>query len=163
MPSLKVHIVDPISCSDRKRRKEEVQKWADCLENPIQSFKLKDTGEINCTVFSKPHEEFFKGAANTLPSSSSNHGLGSNRPKARKLGTRAISSGSDDDSTINLRGDIYCNLVWKIVDLMMNNIDTESGYIFYLKELCRLEYETNTDSSDALENFNIVGLEPLSH
>ena len=151
VPSLKVPIVDAISCLDRKRRKEEVQKWADCLENPIKSFKLKDTGDINRTVF--------KGAANTLPSSSSNHGLGSNRPNARKLGTRAISSGSDDDDTINLRGDIYCNLVWKIVDLMMNNIDTESGYIFYLKELCRLEYVTNTDSSDALENFNIVEFE----
>ena len=159
VPSLKVPIVDPISCLDRKRRKEEVQKWADCLENPFKSFKLKDTGDINGTVFSKPHEEFFKGAANTLPSSSSNHGVGSNRPTERKLATRAISSGSDNDDTTNLRGDTYCNLVERIIHLMMINIDTESRYIFYLKELCRLEYETNTDSSDALENFNIVEFE----
>ena len=159
VPSLNVPIVDAISCYDRKRREEEIQKWADCLENPIKIFKLKDTSEINFTVFSKPHEEFFEGAANTLPSSSSNHGVGSDRPTERKLATRAISSGSDNDDTTNLRGDTYCNLVEKIMDLMMMNIDIESRYIFYLKELCRLEYKANADSNDDLENFNIIEFE----
>ena len=162
VPSLKVPTVDTISSLDRKKREEEVQKWADWLENPIKSFKLKITGDINGTVFSKPHEEIFEGSANPLPSSSSNHGLGSNRPKTRKLVARAISSGSDDDNTIDLRGDIYCNLVWKIVDLMKSSIDAESGYIFYLKELCRLEYVANADSNDTLENFNIIEFEQAS-
>ena len=121
--------------------------------------KRNGTGEIDCAAFSKPHEEFFDGAANNLPSSSSNLGPGSNRPKASKLVKRDISSGSDEDNTTNLRGDIYCNLVWKIVELMMINIDMESRYIFYLKELCRLECAANADSNDNLENFDVIEFE----
>ena len=151
-----VKAISGFSYFSYKRREQEIPKWADCLATPIMNSKRNSTGDISGTVFAEPHEEFFDGAANNLPSSSSNLGPGSNRPKASKLVKRDISSGSDEDNTTNLRGDIYCNLVWKIVELMMINIDMESRYIFYLKELCRLECAANADSNDNLENFDII-------
>ena len=159
VPILKVPAVDAISGFECKIREEEVQKWADCLENPIKTLKLKDTGKIIGTVCEKTDEEIFTGIANTLPSSSSNHKLQSNGPMLSKIMTKGISSGSEGDNTTHLRGDMYCNLVGKIVDLMMSNIDVESRYMFYLKELCRLKYVENADSNDDLENFNIIQFE----
>ena len=162
-PNMTISTVKTISGFGYKRREEEIEKWADCLETPIMSLKCEGTGEINRTVFSEPQEEFFDGAANNIPSSSSSHGLGSNKPKARKLVTKGMSSESDEDNTTYLRGDLYCNLVWKIVDLMMSNINMESRYMFYLKELCRLEFAANTDSNDDLENFDIIEFEQAQY
>ena len=68
---------------------------------------------------------------------------------------KSASLGSDEDYTSNLRGDMHSSNACEIFEMMVDNIDVEYRYIFYLKELLRLEDIIGEKYDYNLENFKI--------
>ena len=125
------------------------------LENPFKSKKHKEHGKSQCIVDFNFKENFSDQSSETLHFASTSDACvfsGSEKKETRKKGE---SSGSDEDCTVIFRKDIHSLLAGEILGLMKTNIDAEHQYIFYLRELLRLEEVANSKYGPPLENFDI--------
>ena len=134
---------------------KEVSKWADRLQNPFNGAEVKDPNEHDETVLSTFQGNISNGAAEIFDAASTSRGDITNQTKADMILTRKASVGSDEDDTSNLRGDMHSSVAGEILERMAVNIDVEYRYIFYLKELLRLEELAGDNYDYNLENFKI--------
>ena len=82
-------------------------------------------------------------------------------PEKKEVRTNGESSVSDEYDTVNFRDDIHSLLAGEILEMMKNNIDVEYRFIFYLRELLRLEEVANSKYGPPLENFDINRLDQV--
>ena len=134
---------------------KEVRKWAGRLENPFKGTRFKDPNENDGTVLSDFEEKFPNNAGEIYYGASTSHGYGIDQPKSNMILAKSASLGSDEDHTSNLRQDMHSNIAGEIFERMVINIDVEYRYIFYLKELLRLEDLAREKYDYNLENFKI--------
>ena len=133
----------------------DVIELSDRLENPFKCKKYKDHGESHCIVHFNFQENLCYQSLETLPSVSTSDACVFNGPEKKEIRTKGESSGSDADHIVIFRDDIHSLLAGEILEMMKINIDAEYRYIFYLRELLRLEEVVNSKYGPPLENFDI--------
>ena len=133
----------------------KARKWACRLESPIKGTRFKNSNENDGTVLSDFEEKISNNAGEIFYGASTSHGYGIDQPKLNMISAKSASLGSDEDHTSNLRGDMHSNIAGEIFERMVINIDVEYRYIFYLKELLRLEDLAREKYDYNLENFKI--------
>ena len=133
----------------------DVIELSDRLENPFKCKKYKDRGESHCIVHFNFQENLCYQSLETLPSVSTSDACVFNGPEKKEIRTKGESSGSDADHIVIFRDDIHSLLAGEILEMMKINIDAEYRYIFYLRELLRLEEVANSKHGPPLEHFDI--------
>ena len=134
---------------------EEVKKWAGLLENPFKRIKFKDPNENDWPVLSDFQEKLSNEAGEIFYGASTSHGCGIHRPESNKILAKSASLRSEEDYASNLCGDRHSSIAVEILERMVINIDVEYRYIFYLKELLRLEHLEKEKYDYNLDNFKI--------
>ena len=134
---------------------KEVRKWAGRLENPFKGTRFKDPNENDGTVLSDFEEKIPNNVGEIYYGASTSHGYGIDQPKLNMILAKSASLRSDEDNTPNLRQDMHFNIAGEIFEKMVINIDVEYRYIFYLKELLRLEDLAREKYDYNLEIFKI--------
>ena len=133
----------------------KARKWDCRLENPIKGTRFKNSNENDGTVLSDFEDKIPNKAREILYGASTSHGYGIDQPKLNMILAKSASLRSDEDQTPNLRQDMHSNIAGEIFERMVINIDVEYRYIFYLKELLRLEDLAREKYDYNLENFKI--------
>ena len=134
---------------------KEVRKWAGHLENPFKGTTLEDSNKHDGTVLSNFQEKISNKTEEIFNGASTSHGCGIDQPKSNMILARSASMGSEEDYASNLCGDRHSSIAGEIFERMMINIDVEYRYIFYLKELLRLEDLAGDNYDYNLENFKM--------
>ena len=133
----------------------DVIELSNSLENPFKWENHKDHSENQTIVHFNFQENLSYQSSETLHVASTSDACVFSVPDKKEFGTKQESSDSDEDYTLNFRDDIHLLLAGEILEMMTINIDTEYRYIFYLRELLRLEEVANSKHGPPLENFDI--------
>ena len=136
------------------RPHEETLELAVRLENPFEGTQLKKAKKGDGSLLSYYNENFSTEASNMFHIATTSQGRAHDPAEADRMMTKA-SLGSDKDDTLDLWDDIYLCVAGEILERMVINIGVECHYIFYLKELLRLEDAASAEAGHNLQFFEI--------
>ena len=137
------------------RQNEEALKLAVHLEKPFQRTNVKNPKKDDDPVISDFQHKFSAKIADIFPAATRTHGRVYSSTGANRSVTKRESLGSDEIHPLQPCRDIYYCLAVEILEKMAINVEVESRYMFYLKELLRLEDEASVEAGQRLEDFQI--------
>ena len=137
------------------RQHEEALKLAAHLEKPFKSTKVKNPKKDNDSAISDFQNRFSIEMSDIFPTATTSHGRVYSPTEANISVMKRESPGSDESYSLKNCKDKHYFLAEEILEKMANNVEVESRYIFYLKELLRLEDEASVEAGQRLEDFQI--------
>ena len=115
---------------------------------------MKNSKKGEGSLLSYCNENFSTEASNMFHVATTSQGRAHDPAEADQIMTKA-SLGSDKDYTLDVWDDIYLCVAGEILERMVINIGVECKYIFYLKELLRLEDAASAEAGHIWQNFEM--------